>query len=184
METGVFPSDFKVASVTPVLKKANLDNNILKHYRQISNLYFVSKVLEKVVATRLWKHMEDAGLTDMFQSAYRANHSTETALLKVQNDILCAMDRKEIVILSSLDLSAAFDLVDHEILLQTMHTRLGVTGTALDWFRSYLSGRYHFVKIKDSSSKHESARFTPSHDIHTPSRRHFSSACNQLPSLC
>ena len=92
----------------------------------------------------------------MFQSAYRANHSTETALLKVQNDILCTMDRKEIVILTLLDMSAAFDLVDHEILLQRMHTRIGVTGTALDWFRSYLSGRYQFVKIKDSSSKYES----------------------------
>ena len=194
LETGVFPSDFKVASVTPVLKKSNLDNNILKNYRPISNLHFVSKVLENVVATCLWKHMEDAGLTDMYQSAYRANHSTETALLKVQNDILCTMDRKEIVILTLLDMSAAFDLVDHEILLQRMHTRLSVTGTVLDWFRSYLSGRYQFVKIKDSSSKYESvpcgvltgigARPTPFHDIHTPSRRHISSARNQLPSLC
>ena len=98
--------------------------------------------------------MEDAGLTDMYQSAYRANHSSETALLKVQNDILCAMDRKQIVILTLLDMSAAFDLVDHEILLQRRHTRLGVTGTALDWFRSNLSDPYQFVKIKDSSSKY------------------------------
>ena len=78
-------------------------------------------------------------LDETFQSAYKNFHSTETALVRVQNDILCAIDNNESVILLLLDLSAAFDTVDHSILLSRLHDRFGVNGTAAAWFESYLS---------------------------------------------
>ena len=78
--------------------------------------------------------MMDLGLYPLFQSAYRKDHSTETALLKVQNDILMNMNRQHVTLLVLLDLSAAFDTVDHKILLHRLHASLGITGTALKWF--------------------------------------------------
>ena len=88
----------------------------------------------------------------MMQSAYKACHSTETALLKVHNDILRSIDRNEAVLLVLLDLSAAFDTVDHCILIKRLHTRLGITGNALSWCKSYLSNRHQKVMIKGTSS--------------------------------
>jgi hypothetical protein len=96
-------------------------------------------------------------LDEPMQSAYKKMHSTETGLLKVQNDILCAIDNKKAVVLVLLDLSAAFDTVDHDMLLHRMSTRLGVKGNVLSWFRSYLSNRQQHVCIQGvSSSTHKS----------------------------
>ncbi len=152
LEKGVVPTIFKKALVTPILKKASLDNTILKNFRPISNLSFLSKTLEKIVASRLQTHLEQNDLCEIFQSAYKKRHSTETALLRVQNDILRCLDRQETVLLVLLDLSAAFDTVDHDILLQRMETTLGVTGTAIEWFRSYLTDRTLQVQIDGSVS--------------------------------
>ena len=77
------------------------------------------------------EHVSRSGLYPLFQSAYRAGHSTETALLKVQNDILLAMDRQHVILLVLLDLSAAFDTVDHRVLLRRLEVTYGITGTAL-----------------------------------------------------
>jgi len=90
----------------------------------LANLSFVSKATEKVVATRLDSYLKDADFTELFQSAYKAGHSTETALILVQNDILCAIDDGQCVTLVLLDLSAAFDTVDHKILLDRLHRLL------------------------------------------------------------
>jgi hypothetical protein len=98
------------------LKKPNLDPNTLKNYRPISNLPFVSKVLERIVDVRLEHHLESNFLHEELQSAYNRRHSTETALLKVQSDILGSLDRGEAAVLVMLDLSAAFDTIDHTIL--------------------------------------------------------------------
>ena len=87
------------------------------------------------------EHLSRSGLYPLLQSAYRAGHSTETALLKVQNDILLAMDRQHVTLLVLLDLSAAFDTVDHQVLLRRLEVTYGSTGTVLQWFRSYLTGR-------------------------------------------
>ena len=84
-------------------------------------------------------------ITYFHQSAYKRHHSTETAMIKIQNDILQAVDRQGGVILVLLDLSAAFDTIDHQVLLKTLRRDFGVTGTALDWFASYLSGRKQTV---------------------------------------
>ena len=86
-------------------------------------------------------HMIANSLFPDFQSAYRQNQSTENALLKVKNDLLLNMDKGHVTLLVMLDLSAAFDTVDHGILLQRLQSKLGLRGTALLWFKSYLAGR-------------------------------------------
>src|SRR5664279_5282928 len=86
------------------------------------------------------------GLLPRLQSAYRAAHSTETALIKVTSDILSALDKGDLVALTLLDHSAAFDTVDHDILLRRMRMSYGISGIALNWFRSYLVGRKHHVR--------------------------------------
>ncbi len=92
-----------------------------------------------MVAAQLVEHLHNNGLMDIFQSAYRKSHSTETALLRVQNDILMETDKGNVVLLVLLDLSAAFDIIDHEILLNRLYTRCGIRGTTLKWFRSYIT---------------------------------------------
>ena len=91
-------------------------------------------------------------LDETFQSAYKEFHSTETALLRVHNDILCSLDQNKSVILLLLDLSAAFDAVDHAILISRLLNRFGVKGTALAWFKSYLTSRQQFVNVEEGMS--------------------------------
>jgi len=113
----------------------------------------MSKIIERVVATRLVKHMMVNNLKEHLQSAYCKFHSTETALLKVQNDILCALDDNKNVFLVLLDLSAAFDTVNHSTLLNRLSSRIGLSGIALQWFESYLLGRKQCVCIGGVNSK-------------------------------
>ena len=144
LRTPRVPEDMKHAIIKPLLKKPNLDL-IYKNFRPVSNLSFVAKLTEKAVATQLCAHMNQHNLFDKYQSAYREKHSTETAVLKVQNDILISMDQGQIVVLVLLNLSAAFDTVDHTILLQRLQDYSGVTGEALLWFKSYLENRRQYV---------------------------------------
>ena len=96
------------------------------------------------------------GLLEEFHSAYKSNHSTETALVRVQNDILMAIDSNRSVILLLLDLSAAFDTVDHSILLSRLRNRFGIRNIALNWFHSYIHSREQSVSVNgiESSKKH------------------------------
>ena len=114
----------------------------MKNYRPISNLPFLSKILEKVVLHKLLSHLQENNLSNPFQSAYRAGHSTETVLLRIVNDILSALDNDNISVLLLLDLvldlSAAFDTIDHQILLSRLNSVFGIQSTALQWFQSYL----------------------------------------------
>ena len=126
LATGHFPAKFKKALVTPIIKKPTLDPDERNNYRPVSNLSFVSKVVERVVAARLNAHLSANSLHECMQSAYRPNHSVETALLKVHNDIVCSLDKKQAVMLILLDLSAAFDTIDHQILLRRLHDDIGV----------------------------------------------------------
>ena len=148
----LMPKSLKTALIRPLLKKTGLDSDILKNYRPVSNLTFISKVIEKVVSGRLNEHLIKNSMFDPLQSAYRDKHSTETALIKVQNDILSALDAGSSAILLMLDLSAAFDTIDHDILLSRLCNVYGITGDALDWFRSYLTGRIQRVVIEDAVS--------------------------------
>ena len=120
--------------------KVQLPNHeILSNYRPISNLKVISKIIEKVVAVRLQDYLESNQLNEPLQSAYKLFHSCETALVRVHNDILRAIDDRHCVILLLLDLSAAFDTVDHDILLTRLKSKFSICGTALEWFRSYLT---------------------------------------------
>ena len=144
---GIFPSAFKRAHVAPLLKKPSLSKEDMKNYRPVSNLSFISKLLEKVVANRIHAHMEETNTTNPFQSAYRKSHSTETALLRIHNDVLMAMDKGKVTALTLLDLSAAFDTIDHQILVNRLEKWYGISGSALRWLSSYLSDRSQQVKL-------------------------------------
>ena len=113
-----------MAYIRPLIKKFGLDKEELKNFRPIANLKFIGKMIERVVSDRLTSIITEHSLHDPFQSAYRTNHSIETALLRVNNDILSAMDKGKITALILLDLSAAFDTVDHGILLHRLETTL------------------------------------------------------------
>ena len=93
------------------------------------------------------------------QSAYRRFHSTETALLRVCNDILLVLDCRQEVVLFLLDLSSVFDTIDHDVLLDRLRSRYGIKGTALNWFRPYLSNRTESVRVGDSSSSNRTLKY-------------------------
>ena len=127
----------KNAVLSPLLKKPSLDFEIFSNFRPVSNLKFLSKVIEKVAAMRLTNYLCDNDLNESLQSAYKKHHSCETALLRVQNDILKSIDDKQCVVLLLLDLSAAFDTVDHKILLHRLRSRFGIKGKALLWLMDH-----------------------------------------------
>ena len=147
-----FPDLFKSALITPLLKKPSLDHQELSNYRPISNLTFISKVLERIILSQINAHLDQHELFEPYQSAYRSNHSTETALLRVQNDVLNAIDDGNMVILLMIDLSAAFDLVNHNILLSRLKSRFGIENAALTWIESYLRGRSQQCIIEGTAS--------------------------------
>ena len=109
----------KQATITPLLKIYWLDKDI-KNYRHMSNLPFISKLIEKVAARRIGEHLEHNDINDSYQSAYRRGHSTETVLVKVHRDIAEALGGGSMIALIMLDLSAAFDVLYHAILLKSL----------------------------------------------------------------
>ena len=147
LPSGIVPQCFKHALVTPMLKKASLDPNCLKHYRPISSLPFLSKVLERIVLKQFVQHLQSHSPLEPFQSAYRKCHSTETVLLRVVNDLLQASNSSCVSILSLLDLSAAFDTTGHNIQITKSRNTFGCSGTVLDGFIFYLSGRTQCVFV-------------------------------------
>jgi len=144
---GVFPDGHKHAIVTPLLKKPGLDSFDQKSYRPISNLTFLSKLVERLSISRLNQHISTNSLLSVHQSAYRSNHSTETAVAAIFNNIARAIDAGKICALVLLDMSAAFNTVDHTLLLRILQERFGVQDEALSWFTSYLHNRTQSVHI-------------------------------------
>ena len=140
-------SGLKKAVVNPILKKESLDADLLKNYRPVSNLSVVSKLLEKIVFDQLSSYLDDEDLHCKMQSGYRAHHSCETLLIKMMDDILGDMNEGRIVIVVLLDLSAAFDTIDHDILLDRLRRDFGICGNVLQWFKSYLEDRSFSVKV-------------------------------------
>jgi hypothetical protein len=155
---GVFPDEWKDTLLLPSLKKQNLDL-VFKNFRPINNLQFISKLTEKAVAVQMQSYMAANQLYPVLQSAYRHHHSMETALLKVKNDILMSMNNQHVTLLVLLDLSATFDTVDHAILLECLRNDLGVSGTVLSCFSSYLTNRTQTVLIDDAYSDKFDVKF-------------------------
>ena len=149
---GVFPQKFKKAVVTPLIKKASLPNEDLQNYPPVSGLCFMSKLVERVVVKQLMQHVNSNNLDNPRQSAYKSGHSTETTLLLIKNEIHLSLSRGEPTALVLLDLSAAFDTIDHPTLLNCLKSWFGVSGTALKWFTSYLSRRFQAIKIGSTLS--------------------------------
>lgn len=147
LELGVVPEYLKHASVQPRLKRPNLYYSDLSNFRPISNLPFLTKNLDKVVLCQLQSFLAEYKIFYIFQSGFRKFHFTETALLKVLNDIFLATDSGDSVVLVLLYLSAAFDTVDHNVLLSRLEHILGIRGSALHWFQSYLTNRSFSVNI-------------------------------------
>jgi len=147
-----FPQRFKPAQVTPLLKKRGLDPCDPASYRPISNLNTISKILERLVLAQLVPHVSASPSFDSVQSAYRKCHSTETALLKITDDIFNGFDDHRSTVLVALDQSAAFDCIDHDTLMRRLRHTFGITGKAMGWLQSYLDARSTFVRWKQFSS--------------------------------
>ena len=128
-----------------LLRRHDLDPDSAKSYRPISNLTYISKLIERLVSHRLTSYLSDHNLLPTVQSAYRQNHSTETASLKIVSDVLDAADTGHVTPLALLDLSAAFDTVDHNILLSRLECSYGFSGTKLKWIASFLKNRSQIV---------------------------------------
>ena len=141
----ILPFTLQARSRLPSMKKPTLNIDNKKNYRV--NLSVLSKVLEKVVAIHLNLHINSSKASNHYQSAYRKVISTETALTKIHNDILSSMDDGTVKGLTLLDPSAPFDTIDHPIILRRLDDWFGVTGKALDWLKSYLTGRCQRIKL-------------------------------------
>jgi len=143
---------FKQSVVSPLLIKSTLDNDQLSNYRPISNLFLISKIVERVVKYRLTDHLYSHGLLNPHQSAYRRHHSTITSLLYIHDHLITDIALQKLFCLCLLDLSAAFDTIDHDILLTRLSSWFGIHGYVLNWFKSYLSSRTFCVKCNDCFS--------------------------------
>lgn len=152
LSEGYLPAGQKEAIITPVVKKPNLDSDEPKNYRPISNLAFISKVIERIVSEQVRTYLTESNLMPPLQSAYRPGHSTETALLKIISDIIDAADEQKATLLSLLDMSAAFDTVDFQILLRRLETTYGIGGKVLGWFSSFLSDRKQIIAFAGKRS--------------------------------
>ncbi len=150
--SGSVPSTFKSAIITPILKKSGADPFNFDNFRPISNLPFISKIVEKCNAIQIHEHLSNNNLYEQFQSGFCPYHSTETALVRITNDLLMAADSGLLTILVLLDLTAALRTVSHEVLLDRLAS-IGITGTPLSWFRSYLSGRTQCIQLKSFRSR-------------------------------
>ena len=129
LSEGYFPDKFKTAIVTPLLKKPSLDKSVLKNYRPVSGLNFVSKLIERTVSKQLKDYLSSNNLGNIYQSAYKAGHSTETTLLKIKSDIHLNLAQGLPTALVLLDLSAAFDTIDHLKLFDCLSSWFGFSNT-------------------------------------------------------
>ena len=151
LKTGIFPVSEKNAVVKPLIKGSK-DTENLASYRPVFHTSFLSKFIEKCVLLQLLEHMESFNAIPKMQSAYKKFHSVETAITKIYNDLIIKKSTGKCSMLILLDLSAAFDCIDQEILLDDLRN-LGIGGEVLSLLESYLRGRFFKVEIGDSSSQ-------------------------------
>ena len=139
--------------MVPLLKKSNLDKSEINNYRPVSILSFISKIIERVVARQFFNYLNHNDLIHVYQSGHRQFHSTETALLQILSVLFAAVDAQNASLLAFLDMGAALDCVDHDILLKRLDNSFGVTGTVALWFKSYLNDRTRQVLFKNKFSE-------------------------------
>ena len=165
---GIFVEDWKLATIRPLLEKIGLDLTV-GNYHPVSNLTFLSKLLEKCALTQFSKHCDNNHLIPDYQSMYRQGYSCETALLKLVNGVLWSLERGNATNFMAIDLSAAFDTVDHNILLQVLKYKFNICGKALTWFDTYLHPRGCRVNVgKEYSSSRDLTCSVPQGSICEP----------------
>ena len=156
---GKFYDEWKLAIVQPLLKSPSADL-ILSQYRPVSNLSFISKIVEKCGIKRLNEHLSSNNLHSSHQSAYKENFSTETALCWLFSQLLWCMEEGKVTTMVALDLSAAFDTVEHKTLCAVLEKDFGVLNTSLNWIKSYLKDRRMSIKINESKSSVRTFNFS------------------------
>ena len=156
--SGEFPEEWKGAVIKPLLKKKGLPLE-LQNYRPVSNLTFLSKILEKAALNQINHHIEANNFLPAYQSAYRKHHGVETAMIKMYNDLLETIDQNHVTIVVMIDLSAAFDTIDIPILIQILQDEFGIHSTPLKWIQSYLTNKTMKVLVDQSVSDTEPLRF-------------------------
>ena len=149
---GRFPSRYKTTHVLPLLKKQGADRSSPTNYRPISNLPTISKVLERLSLMQPRSHLLGGENFCPLQSAYRAGHSTKTALVELLNGVYTAGEKKQNMVVVGLDISAAFDTICHDMLLERINAEFRVSSVASNWLASYLADCKQFVKIGQHSS--------------------------------
>ena len=149
LEQGIFPSALKIAKVIPIFKSGK--RNDVSNYRPISLLSVFSKIYEKIMYCRIVTFLNNNKLINNRQYGFRAAHSCEHALLDAQNVLTRTLDQKETALLLLIDFSKAFDMVDHNLILQKLNY-YGIRGIAHEWFKSYLSDRKQYVCINGKTS--------------------------------
>ena len=131
LSSGTFHPILKESTISPLLKKSTLDKDQLSNYRPISNLSPMSKITERIDKIRLTDHLSSNFLLNPHQSAYCKHHSTETALLYIHDHLINAIDSQKLSCLCLLDLSPAFDSIDHDILITPLSSWFGIDGSLL-----------------------------------------------------
>jgi hypothetical protein len=149
LSTGQFPDQLKIAKIVPIFKSDDKTN--ISNYRPIYVLPFISKILEKIMYIRLLDYLKSSDILVPNQFGFREKHSTYMAILKLVDDISEELNNKNYSIGIFIDLSKAFDTIDHKLLINKMQY-YGIRGIVLDWFKSYLSNRVQYVNINNSNS--------------------------------
>ena len=150
LTSGIFQQCFKSAHVIPILKKRCLDHNNLNKYQPVSNLCFIAKIQAKIVLSQVSSYLNSHNVYNTCQSAYCPGLSTETALLKIVDDLFLSLSNGNISVLALLDFSSAFDTIDHSNLVHRIHAVFGFTNAVLQWFSSYLIDRTHYISLSNN----------------------------------
>ena len=152
MKEGHFPSLYKTAQITPLLKKPNLSQSSPTNYRPISNSTTISKIIERAILKQFQLHLINNPNYSKYQSAYRSHPSPETALTHVLDEVFSTCNDKMITVCTKLDLYAAFDTINHQILINKLSEEFGIKDSALKWISLYITDRKQVVKIVNSLS--------------------------------
>ena len=159
IKNGVFSEKWKSAIVKPLIKSLS-KGTIQQNNRPVSNLTFISKFVEKITLNQFTQHCVNYHLLADYQSAYRKFHSCETSLIKLVNNLLWAMEKQDVTAVTILNLSAAFDTVNHDLLLEVLNKRFGIKDKALKWYEQYLKPRKLKISINNTYSEEQTINYS------------------------